>query len=377
MARHLLEAIATLVGTSIGAGILGIPYVVAKAGFGMGLLNILTIGFAILAVNLLLGEVVLRTDGKHQMIGYAEKYLGKPGRIIMVAAFLISIYGALLAYTAVEGEVLHNILGLPQFSLSLIFFAVMAALIFLGLEAIEESELLLVALKVMFFGIMFLLVLASGKMMMSNLQLGTPAMLFIPYGVVLFAFLGFAAIPEMREELEHDPALLKRAIIFGSLISLVIYVLFTLAVVAVNGINATPVAPTGLAFLGRGMVLASNLFAVLAMATSFLALGLALKEMYQYDFGLNKHLAWLATCIIPLLGFLAGFTNFIALLGIVGALAGGIEGILIVMIHWQASRGSERAPEYKLPRNIALSSALVLLFILGIAHELLKLVGMA
>ena len=36
----LWEAIATLVGTIIGAGILGIPYVIAKAGFWTGIFDI-------------------------------------------------------------------------------------------------------------------------------------------------------------------------------------------------------------------------------------------------------------------------------------------------------------------------------------------------
>ena len=38
--KRLFEAVSTLVGCVIGAGILGIPYVVAKAGFVTGLVNI-------------------------------------------------------------------------------------------------------------------------------------------------------------------------------------------------------------------------------------------------------------------------------------------------------------------------------------------------
>ena len=38
MEKRFLEAVAVLIGIVIGAGVLGIPYVVAKAGFLTGLL---------------------------------------------------------------------------------------------------------------------------------------------------------------------------------------------------------------------------------------------------------------------------------------------------------------------------------------------------
>ena len=45
MKRKEYEAIALLVGTIIGAGILGIPYVVARAGFWTGIVNIVFLIF--------------------------------------------------------------------------------------------------------------------------------------------------------------------------------------------------------------------------------------------------------------------------------------------------------------------------------------------
>ena len=80
-ANHKLAmAAATLIGTIVGAGILGIPYVIAKAGFLYGFFIILLIGFAFLFLNLSTGEIVLRTKTQHQLTGYAEKYLGQWGK---------------------------------------------------------------------------------------------------------------------------------------------------------------------------------------------------------------------------------------------------------------------------------------------------------
>ena len=76
-------ALAVLVGTIIGAGFLGIPYVVAKSGFIPGLAYLVFVFLFILLVKLYLGETILRTKGNHQLTGYAEKYLGKKGKYLM------------------------------------------------------------------------------------------------------------------------------------------------------------------------------------------------------------------------------------------------------------------------------------------------------
>ena len=68
--KLLLEASSTLVGFTIGAGILGLQYVVAHAGFLTGILNIVVIGCAVLMMNLMLGVAVLRTKEHHQLTGY-------------------------------------------------------------------------------------------------------------------------------------------------------------------------------------------------------------------------------------------------------------------------------------------------------------------
>src|SRR3989338_3789267 len=123
MEKRFFGAIATLVGTTIGAGVLGIPFVVAKAGILLGLIDIIIIGAAIMMVNLYLGEVVLRTKGKHQLTGYAQKYLGNKGKSIMALTMVFSIYGALTAYIIGVGEALASVFpAVSSSEFSLMFF---------------------------------------------------------------------------------------------------------------------------------------------------------------------------------------------------------------------------------------------------------------
>jgi amino acid transporter len=200
---------------------------------------------------------------------------------------------------------------------------------------------------------------------------------FIPYGVVLFAFLGEVALPEMLEEVNNEKKLLKKAIIIGSLIPMFVYIIFSLLIVGVSGISTTENAFTGLInFVNPIAVKIGLLMGLTTILTSFLALGLALKEMYCYDFKLNKNLAWFLALFIPLLLFLSGVKNFIEILSVTGAVTGGIVGILIVLMHRKALNLGNRKPEFSIKSNIFVDVLLVLLFIFGIAYQVLNVFGL-
>jgi len=370
--RHFYAAIATLIGTIIGAGVLGIPYVIAKAGFVTGLVNLVVLGIAVLLLYLFMGEVVLRTRGNHQLTGYAEIYLGKWGKRLMVFAMVFGIYGALIAYLIGEGEALGAIFGSSNFLLfSMIFFVIVSALIYKGLRAVESSELILSTFVVLI--IILISLYAIPRIDISNLGVFDPAKIFIPFGVVLFALAGTIAIPEMKEELTQNRELLKKAIIIGALTPTILYIFFSFVIVGSMGLGTTEIATVGLAgILGHKMFILGNLFAVLAMATSFLTLGLGMKEMYHYDFHMKKSVSWLLTIIPPLALFFLLEKSFVGVIGITGGVAMGLEGTLVVLIYRQAKKIGARKPEYQLAKNSIIDYALILVFVMGIAYTLLS-----
>ena len=140
--KPLFWAIATLIGTIIGAGIFSIPYVFAKAGFLVGTINLIVLGAAVLLLYFYTGEIVLRTKGNHQLTGYARRYLGKTGKGLMTFSIMFAIYGALVAYTIGVGKALAAIFGLAYtMPFSIAFFIIAALAIYTGLKAVKESEL--------------------------------------------------------------------------------------------------------------------------------------------------------------------------------------------------------------------------------------------
>jgi len=363
----LWEAIATLVGTVIGAGILGIPYVIAKAGFWTGIVNIVFLGVISLVLFLYLGEVALRTKGKHQLTGYAQKYLGKWGKFFMMIGMVFGIYGALVAYLLGVGQALNAIFSWNPIYYSLIFFVVVAFIIYLGLGGVAKSESYLLPFVLII--VLVICALAFKYVNVGNLSSFSLSKIFVPYGVVLFAFLGATAIPEMEMELVRNEKLMKKAIIIGMIIPIVIYILFALFVVGVSGLATTEVATIGLGqMIGEHMVLIGNIFAVIAMTTSFLALGLALKQMYHLDYKISKPVSWGLTCFIPLGIVLVNIATFAKALEVSGVIAGGLTGVLIVFMAIQAKRFGDRKPEYSFPVHWIITGLLVGLFVLGVVN---------
>ncbi|MBW2966595.1 hypothetical protein KY342_05815 [Candidatus Woesearchaeota archaeon] len=370
----LWEAIATLVGTIIGAGILGIPYVIAKAGFWTGIFDIVLLGIVVLVIYLYLGEVVLRTKGFHQLPGYAEKYLGKTGKRLMVFSMIFGNYGALIAYIIGVGLALAAIFGGNALTYSLIFFIIVAIIIFKGLKAVGQSELFMLPLIILF--IVLISVLSLGHIDITNYITFDLTKVLIPYGVILFAFLGAAAVPEMEQELVRNRKLMKKAIIIGVLIPIISYLIFAFAVVGVSGLSTSEVATIGLGeIMGSYMVIIGNVLAIITMSTSFLTLGLALKQTYNYDYKLNKTLAWALTVFIPLIIAVSGLTTFIQVIAISGVIAGGMEGVLIILMAIKAKKLGDRKPEYTIKINNFIAFILIALFVTGAVYLFLEALG--
>lgn len=350
--RNFFQAIAILIGTIIGVGVFGIPYVAARVGFGIALIYLIGLGIIALLVHLFYGEIVSKTLGKHRLVGYAQKYLGVWARRVAAISSILGRYGALLAYIIVSGQFLKALFGGSLMNWSLAFFAFGALLVFLGLKIIAKAELFMVLF--LFVTMLIIFIFGMPQINWTNLASLDISYLFLPYGVVLFAFGGLTAIPEMRELIKNKKKL-KLAIILGTLAPMLLFIIFVLVVVGVTGQNTTQEALIGLQqVFGPRVMLIGLIFGILALITSFLTIGLNIKKIFWYDYKLNKNLAWLLACFVPLLAFLFGLRNFIDVIALVGAIFGGINGILICLIY------------SKIKKRRVLPALVMLIFALGI-----------
>lgn len=372
--KNFLLAVSTLVGTIIGAGMFGIPYAFSQSGFiiGFGFLILLT--FMITIFHLYFGEIILRTSEKHRLVGYAEKYLGKSGKLIAGFSNFFSYNAGLLIYILLGGEFLHDIFGQAiggtPFFYSLLFFLFGAFFILHGLKFVSKGECIL---TIFLLGAIFFILFRSLQYFdWNNFQSGSISNFFLPYGVILFALGGASAIPELQGILSREKKKMKWAIIIGTLIPAIIYAFFAFGIIGATGAKTSPEALDGLhRVIGNGILTLGALIGFLAIVTSFLIIGLNFKETYQYDYKMGHFSAWTLAMFVPFGLFLAGFQNFIFIMSFVGAVASAIDGTLVVAILNRARKIGDRKPEYIIHFPQWLSFGIVGIFILGAVLEII------
>jgi len=365
---RIYQSVATLIGAIVGVGIFGIPYVVSKSGFLIGVVFLFILTLAVLLLHLYYAEIILRTPGRHRFVGYSYKYLGRFGKIIAGIISIVIFYGALLSYIIVGGSFLKIIFDGNEFMWSIVFFFVCSLLVLFGLEFIAPLEILMSLFLVLV--VILVLIIGFPYINYSNLKTIDFSNFFLPYGVIFFSLLGQVAVPEIKEILKDKSHKIKQVIILGTVIPAIIYFLFAFIVVGITGKNTSEEAMEGLSyFFHSSYIVLVAIFGVLAVASSFLILGINLKKIFWYDYNINKHIAWLLTISVPFLAYVLNLRDFIKVIGSIGACFCAIQAIILIVIYHKAKRLSKRTPEFSLNLPVFLSWSLVIFFILGIFYQ--------
>lgn len=373
-----------LIGTIIGAGIFGVPYVVSQVGIVWGAALLGVVGIIAVLVHLMLGEVVLRTPSKHRMVGYAEIYLGPNWKKIVALTSVVGMYGGLLAYIILGGDLLYLLFPLNQPDAMwhvLGFYGVFVFAVLKGTKVVSWIEFVASFLLVLFVVGLFATALPSVEFL--NLQPATSlgfSSIFIPYGVMLFSLMGTAAVPEVRQVLEGKLSkrtkrvsgrAFVRALSWGTFVPGVLTFLFAFAVVGLLGSSTTSDSLSNLApILGSQMVLFGGIFGVAAVFTSMIVTGTTLKKIFWYDYSTSHTTAWILVISIPLMAYFLGLRDFIGVIALMGGVLGGIEGMLLIKIHRSAQKKGKRKPEYKIIIPAIVRYVLLGMFILGMIYQL-------
>ena len=370
--RQFLRATATLCGLIIGVGIFGVPFVTARSGLGVGLFWLAVVGVVVLTVHLLYGEVVAATPGKHRLPGYIGRVFGSVGKQVVIVLDVVRFWGLQLAYLIVGGNflflLLGQVLGGNPLVYSLGLFGIVALVTFFGLRVVGRLEWYLTWVLLA----AFVVVIGKGipHIAWGNLFVPGTGGWFSPYGAIMVALSGAPAIPEIWDLARHRRNIFRWSIIVGTLLPLILTALFTVVVVGVSGGATSPEAIAGLAgALGSGVVYVGALAGFLAIITSYLVIALYLQEALRYDFLVKRAPAWVLAVSVPLLLFLAGAQDFIAVMDIIGSILFGLEGVLIVTVALVIIRRRRLgAPRLKTVWGILVALLLALGVIQKLAH---------
>jgi len=343
--RNLMDELrgaSLIIGSIIGAGVLGIPYAAAQIGLIPSLILTLIVGALLYATSIILLRFSAKKDGS-QIVTLAKDLLGRPGGYLMMAGMMIYIYGALLAYTSAGGDTLAAITPLSQVPAAIIFWAVAAFVIYQGLEASIKTEFVLVIGIILLFLVVALTSLPEADFANATFTDMGAWQAFV--GVALFAFVGHAMVPDVYRSMgDYESA--KRSIRLAFVLIFALYAILTISFVLVFGKGVPQIAPQAFEQIyGTVGLIIGNVLPFVTVMTSFIGFGLAQKNNYVDYNGLPSTVAWGLTVVPPLALFLLGYRNFVGTLQIAGNVGAVIMTLIVPFAMygvWQA-KGSDPA----------------------------------
>jgi len=335
--RHISksEALAILVGTQIGAGVLGLPYAASK----VGLIPAMAVLFGVMLLMLGTAFIVLRFSanmGGAQMSTIAQRVLGKSGGWLMYISIFIMSFGALLAYISGMGSVFASLFGISSTLGALIFWVLASIIVYHGLEASGKTELIMSYIMLaLFMGVTIML--APHASLKNGLYTDLSGIFSIT-GVAIFALGCHTIIPDVYKGLgSYDET--KKVLVLAFLIPTAIYAVFMAAFLLVFGRNTPQIATQGLQLLyGRLGNIVGNLIPLLAITTSYIGIALAQQSNSEEFVKLKKPIAWALTVIPPAALYFGGVKNFADVLAFAGDTGDMMAFIILPILIWVVAK---------------------------------------
>ncbi|MGF1776875.1 aromatic amino acid transport family protein [Vibrio nomapromontoriensis] len=298
MKSKVIGSTLIIAGTTIGAGMLALPIASAGIGFGTSLIIMMSLWALMAYTALLMVELHQHADHSATLHTLAKQILGKKGQYIASIAMLVLFYALCAAYIAGGGgqfrERVEMILGVELSSTvaTLIFTFLVALTVALGTHAVDKLNRVLFTIKLLAMGgVLFLLApsVTHSYLLSMPVQQG----LILAAIPVIFTSFGFhGSIPAIVNYLKGDTRSLRKAVMIGSSLPLVIYIFWqvvTLGVVSQSNLLDNTGLSNLIASLAQTvhidkLATVIGVFADLALMTSFLGVSLGLFE-YLRDLG--------------------------------------------------------------------------------------------
>ncbi|WP_375749640.1 aromatic amino acid transport family protein [Vibrio sp. HN007] len=323
-----------IAGTTIGAGMLALPLASAGIGFFTSL-SIMFVLWALMTYTaLLMLELHQHAPANATLHTLAKQFLGDKGKWVASISMLFLFYALCAAYIAGGGaqfgQRLEQFFGmsLTNQTSTVIFTLIVALIVTIGTGTVDRVNRILFATKLaaMVAVLFFLAPNVTGTYLLNMpLEKG----LIVAAVPVIFTSFGFhGSIPAIVNYLEGDTRALKKSIVIGSAIPLLIYLFWQIVTLGVisqqelysnSGLTSLINALSDKIHFGKlGQII--GIFADLALLTSFLGVSLGLFEylgdtLRKQGQNQNRVISALVTFVPPMCFALFYPQGFIMALG--------------------------------------------------------------
>ena len=328
MNSRSIGSVFLIIGTTIGAGMLSLPLIVASCGFTMAII-LLILSWSVMYITAL---KLLRVCAKYPLgvnfTSMMQSQVSKGYLIFFSIIYLLLLYSLMSAYIIQGSSLVSAITSLDnsnktQVGLAAVIFTLTFGALMFSYRVSDYTNRFFVIVKFLFFAVtVFIMLFYINLSYLSRTPLSLSAFIFaLPTLLLSFGFHNI--IPVIYEYQKGDINKIKKSIIIGSLSALMIYIIWiflALALIPQQGLHSYQTLFSSgnntLAGLvaevrevsGSGLLEAwLNTFIHIAIITSFIGVGISLVH-YIYDLftRYNRQIGNLALgliCFIPPLIF--------------------------------------------------------------------------
>lgn len=345
-------------GTTIGGGILALPLSLATGGFVSAAIWLIITWLLMTAGAFLILEVNLHLPDNTNIISMANLSLGKKGKAVAWLCYLGLVYCLLAAYISAASDVIASLLQhinvvLPHQLVSVIVTIIIATIVFHGICAVDWVNRFIMTIK---FIALFLLIFTLLFHIHWEQLLTLHFFAIVPMVTVLITSFGYGIIvPSLRTYFNSDVRKLRRVILIGSTIPLIIYLLWVAVVMGVlpmqgkhslltiaNDSKSVSSLMNALKFTMQTTWFnyTISIFITICVFTSFLGVSLCLFDFFADGLKIDKtgHTGLLVTCLTfipPMLSAILAPNIFVAGLNFSGIFCTVLLILLPALMAWR------------------------------------------
>lgn len=307
MKKHsqVIGGILLVSGTAVGAGMLALPVSTGMAGFFPAIVLFIAYWLFMTFTALLFLEVNLWRKDETNLISMAKHTLGRWGEVVSWILYMFLLYALTTAYIAGSGPtVIESIqlltgITLPYWMGPLPLMLIFGVSVYKGTKSVDYlNRFLMIGLIIAYFVLIFTLTPHVQKSMLMHMNWTN---LTIGSSIVATSFGFHIIIPTLTQYFKRDVDKLRKVLLIGSFIPLVVYILWefvTLGIIPLNGSNsiiegykrgdngaflvAEIIGHGWLGDIARG-------FSFFAIITSFLAVSMSLSDFLADGLKIKKN----------------------------------------------------------------------------------------
>ncbi len=333
------EATGIIVGHGVGAGFLAVPALAARNSLREILLILCFCYLFNLLLHLVIAELSYNNGGAQFISCFdRELFSGKFKKIFTWIAFALlglSVLMNVSSFLTGAATAFERWFGLDQRLGMLLFYVFGAGVVFFGMKLVGICEKYAVAAMVLVMAVLFVFTLTRRTEALP-LAFGGGKNALALLSVVSFSLSAVMSTPQVVKGLEGDVRRIRLSIAAGLAINAALILLVTITTLL--GVGAANVSEDGALVdlshrLGGWVSIVGYVFSLLALATSFWANTLNLRDIVHEQTRWNEKLSWLCAslpCLLLALFAGASFVRFTLFASAVQV----VTGIGVIVAYW-------------------------------------------